>query len=80
MSQLHNYKNTTNYCFKSTIFSTVNDHLVFLLTKTHDSNVGACSQLLIECQVKLLNTPGISYNEMVMKKFKRAMSGYLLSY
>ena len=33
-----------------------------------------------ECQVKPLNTPGISYNEIVMKKFKRATSGYLLSY
>ena len=37
ISQLPNYKNTTNYCFKSTIFSTVSDHVVFFLTKTHDS-------------------------------------------
>ena len=42
-------------------------------------NVGACSQLLRECQVKPLDTPGISYNEMVMK-FKGSMSGHLLSY
>ena len=37
ISQLPNCKNTTNYRFKSTIFSTANDHLIFLLTKTHDS-------------------------------------------
>ena len=37
ISQLHNHKNATNYYFKSTIFWTVSDHVVFLLTKTHDS-------------------------------------------